>query len=206
MFKKAYSLQLNYEITDAEKIKAKKTLVLFEFLIQKLDSFLDHLDLMHSSFENSKNESKDIFERRADVRRYRDKVLQNFSEIEKIAFKCYISLNNFKSDTQTVKLIKSYTDSFEDLEKQTDRFSELFVDLQSEDFSTNIVKAIEFIKKQASELKQIIEDRVISHFKINILNQNWIANMSDKLQEKIENKDPKSVEMAKERDNNYINE
>jgi hypothetical protein len=199
MFKRSYSLQLNYEITDDEKIKAKKVLALFQFFVQKIDSFLDHLDLMYSSFKDSKDSSEEIFDRRADIRRYRDKVLENFSEIEKIAFKCYVILNYFKSDTQTVKLIKSYTDAFEDLEKQTERFSELFFDLQSDDFLTNVVKAIEFIKKQASELKQIIDDRIVAHFKNNVLNQNWISNMSDKLQEKIENKTPQAVEMAKER-------
>ena len=53
-------------------------------------------------------------------------------------------------------------------------------------------------------MEQIVNDRIIVHINNNILARNWVDNVSDELQQKIETQIPLSVQLVNER-NEKIN-
>lgn len=198
--RKIYAIQLSYEVPSEDKDKANKALLFLDYILKLLKKCDQHLDLMFIPFKNNPNVSPDqIFQARAGLRRYRDKVVDNFNDFKKYAFRTYIILQYFSSDTQIIKLNKSFVLSIDDIEKQVNRFVDLFSALDAKEFPTNIVKAIENIKKEVSQFEQIVEDRIISHIKDNILSKSWIDNISDELQEKVEKKIPLSIQLVNER-------
>jgi hypothetical protein len=72
-------------------------------------------------------------------------------------------------------------------------------DFKSPDFRTNVLSAIENIRKESSEIEKLIRDRIIPHIDANILANDWISNTGDKLQVKIENRIPIITELFNER-------
>ncbi len=202
MIKKSYSVQMAYNVSDQEKEKAEKTLLSLDILLNSLEGAEKHLDLMYIPFkENTETDSKQIFKARSSLRSYRDKCIENFNKFKKNAFISFTLLQTFSSDTQVVKLIKSFTLAIDDLEKQANRFFDLFEDLNSSDFSKNIVNAIESIIKESAQLKQIIEDRIKSHIQSNILARNWVDLVSEELQAKVEKRTPLVQKLIEEREN-----
>ena len=200
MIKRAYSAMLTYQISDSEKDQAEKAIRWFNHCQKILEQCEEHLNLMYNPFKKDNSITPDkIFTIRAALRRYRDKVVENFNNFKKIAFKCYSIMQPFTSDTQTEKLLKSFVSSVEDIETQVNRFVELFSNLQSEDFSKGIVSAIDNIKKESAKLEQIIEERIKNHIQTNILNKNWIDGVSNELQEKVEKKSPLVMQLVEER-------
>lgn len=197
---KIYALNMTYEVPDEEKDRATKVIMYLEHLIKILKFCEDHLDLIYTPFKDNKNISPDqAFTARAALRRYRDKVIENFNVFKRQAFKSFVLLQPFAIDTQIVKLLKSFVSSINDIEKQVNRFVDLFSNLQSKDFGVATVKAIENIKKELAELEQIIEDRMINHIQNNILARNWVDNVSNELQQKVEKQIPLSIELVQER-------
>jgi hypothetical protein len=161
----------------------------------------DHLELIYSPFRDNQNISPEqTFKARAALRRYRDAVIANFKIFKRQAFKCFALLQPFSIDTQIVKLNKSFVLSIADVEKQINRFVKLFSNLKSKDFAQSVVKTIDSVRKEMAQLKQIIEDRIITHIQTNILARSWVDNISDELQQKIETKTPLAIQLVEERD------
>src|ERR1019366_9363245 len=132
MIKHSYSVQLTYDVTDAEKAQAEKALIAFDFSSKLLGVAKDHLNIMHTPFkDNNDISTEEVIKFRAALRRFRDKSIENFNEFKKASFKCIALMQLFSSDTQTSKLIKSFISSVEDMEKQVNKFSESFNDLEN---------------------------------------------------------------------------
>jgi hypothetical protein len=200
MIKRAYSAMMTYQVSDSEKDQAQKAMRWFNHCIKILEQSEDHLNLMYNPFKKSSDiNAEQIFKVRSALRRYRDKVVENFNNFKKVAFKCYAIMQSFTSDTQTEKLLKSFVSSIQDIETQVNRFIELFSNLKSDDFAKAIVPAIENIKKEAAQLEQIVEDRIKKHIETNILARNWVDSVSDELQEKVEKKSPLAVQLVEDR-------
>ncbi len=198
--KRAYAAMMTYRVTDKEKEQAEKAIRWFNHCAKVLDQAENHLDLLYNPFKKTQNiASSDIFKIRAALRRYRDKVVENFNNFKKTAFKCYVIMQPFTSDTQTEKLLKSFTSAIEDIETQVNRFVDLFNNLKSDDFAKGAVTGIELIKKEIAQLKQIIDERIIHHLQGNILARNWVDNISEELQEKVEKKSPLVMQLVQER-------
>lgn len=198
---------MTYQVPDEEKDKATKIILYLDQLL-KIMSFCDnHIDLIYSPFKDSQEISQDqIFKVRAALRRYRDKVANNFNVLKRQSFKCFILLQPFSVDTQIVKLSKSFVLCVNDIEKQVNRFIDLFSNLKSKDFIPAIVKGAEGIKKETAQLKQIIEDRIKTHIQNNILARSWVDTVSDELQQKVEKKIPLSIKLVEDRENNMNKE
>lgn len=197
---KRYSIQMSYEVPSEDKDRAEKAIRAFDYLLKKLQSAGEHLDLIYIPFkENSNITPEQTYKARAALRRYRDKVADNFNIIKRIAFRCYVLLQPFASDTQIVKISKSFIFCMSDIEKQVNRFIDLFSTLEAKDFAPTVVKAVENVKKELAQLEQIVEDRIKNHVENNILARNWASNVSDQLQEKVEKRIPLSVELVNER-------
>lgn len=198
--RKVYAVSLSYEVPSEEKDQAEKALMAFDILLRKLKTCDEHLDLIYSPFKNNSNISPEqTYKVRASLRRYRDKVADNFNMFKRIAFRCFVFMQPFSSDTQVVKFSKSFVLAIGDIEKQVNRFIDLFADLESKDFAPTIVKSVENIKKEIAQLEQIIEDRVKPYIENNILAVNWVDSVSDELQEKVEKRVPLAVRLVEER-------
>lgn len=200
MIKKAYSIQMSYDVSDDEKKSAEQALIYFTAAEKLLNKASDHLNIMKTPFkENSDMTPDSVMKARAAIRRFRDKVIENFNDFKLSAFKCVHIMQEFSSDTQTVKLMKSFIASIDSLEVLVNEFSDLFNDLQSQDFSKNIVAAIESIQKESDGLDEIIDERIIDHIQSNILSKSWVDSVSNDLQMKVEQKTPLILDLFNKR-------
>lgn len=200
LIKKAYGVALNYEVSSAEKQQAEQALLSFKTAEKLLMLASDHLNIMKTPFkDNPDMTEQDIMKARAVVRRFRDKAIENFDLFKKTAFQCVNLMQIFATDTQTLKLIKSFISSIDELEVSVNHFSELFNDLQASDFSKNVVTDIENIQKQCDEIDEIIDDRIKTHIQTNILATSWVDSISNDLQMKIEQKTPLILDLYNQR-------
>lgn len=200
MEKKSYSVQMSYEVTDAEKSQAEQALLTFDYAQKLLRAASDHLDIMKTPFKDHPEIDKEQINKfRAALRRFRDKSIDNFNFFKISAFKCITAMQMFASDTQTVKVLKSFINAIEDIEKRVNDFSELFDNLESKTFVADVVKIIEVIQKECDELNDIIDERIKTHIQTNILGKNWTDNISNELQMKIEKETPLMIDLFNER-------
>ncbi len=201
MMLKKYAIQLSYSVSDEEKEQADKCLSYFNFLTKELKKAEDHLDLIYRPFKDGPNIlPEQSWKARAALWRFRDANVEMFNKVKKISFKCFSILNEFSSDSQVVKLNKSFVLAISDIEKQVNRFADLFSDLKSKEFGASVIKSIENIKKEIAQIQQIIEDRIMSYIEDNILNRTWVDGVSKELQQRIEDKIPESIRMVQERE------
>jgi len=200
MIKKIYAIQMSYTVSDTEKHQASQALLYFKNTEKLLQQASDHLNIMKTPFkDNSDMTPDDIMKARAVIRRFRDTAIENFDEFKKSSFQCVNLMQTFATDTQTLKLIKSFITSIDELEIKVNNFSELFNDLQSKDFSKNVVTAIEDIQKQCDEVDEIIDERIKTHIQTNILATSWVDSISNDLQMTIEQKTPLILDLFEER-------
>lgn len=200
MIKKSYSVQMSYEVSDTEKHQAEQALLCFKGAEKLLMQASDHLNIMKTPFKDNPDMSPDdIMAARAAIRRFRDKTIDNFDEFKKSAFQCVNLMQTFATDTQTLKLMKSFITAIDELETQVNSFSDLFNDLQAKDFVKDVVTAMENIQKQCDEIDQIIDERIKSHIQTNILATSWVDSISNDLQMKIEQKTPLILDLFNKR-------
>lgn len=200
MIKKVYAISMTYEVSDAEKVQAEKAIFCFNHSIKLLSLSKDHLDIMKTPFkDNPEMSPEDVMKARAALRRFRDKSVENFNEFKIASFQCVNIMQNFASDTQTVKLMKSFIASIDKLESLVNKFVDLFDDLESKDFPRNVVKNIEDIQNQCDEVEQIIDERIKSHIQTNILATSWVDSVSNDLQMKVEKKTPLILDLFNKR-------
>lgn len=206
MIKKAYAVQMSYDVSVAEKEQAEKSVVCFKFTNKKLKKASEHLNIMKNPFkDNPEIPSKDIMKARAAIRRFRDESVDNFNNFKKYAFKCIQIMQTFGSDTQIIKLIKSFINSIDELEKEVNKFVDLFSDLQSKEFAKEVVSSIDNIQKQCEELSSLMEERIVNYIQSNVLATSWVDTIGNELQLKIEKKKPLILELFNQRQN-QINE
>jgi hypothetical protein len=185
------AVSMSYSVSDEEKRQAEKALLCFRSTEKLLMLASDYLNIMKTPFkDNPDMTDEDVQKARAVIRRFRDKTIENFNIFKQEAFQCVNLMQIFATDTQTLKLIKSFITSIDELEVKVNDFSNLFNDLQSKDFSKNVVASIEDIQKQCEDIDQIIDERIKSHIQTNILATSWVDSISNDLQIKIEEKTP----------------
>lgn len=200
MLKRIYAINMTYEVTDAEKMQAEKALLLFNHAVKVLNLANEHLNVIKTPFKNNPEmSSEEVMKARAALRRFRDKCVENFNEFKTASFKCVNIMQNFSSDTQTVKLIKSFISSVDQLESKVNDFIELFSDLESKSFSKDIVDDIESIQKQCEEIEEIIDERIKNHIQTDVLAKSWVDSVSNELQMKVEKKKPLILDLFNQR-------
>lgn len=200
MIKKSYSVQMSYNVSDSERSQAEKALLYFKAAERYLVQASDYLNIMKTPFkDNQEMGPEDVMTARAVIRRFRDKAIDNFDKFKKTAFDCVNLMQTFSSDTQTLKLMRSFIAGVDDIEANVNQFSELFNDLHAKDFVKNVVTAIESIQKQCDEIEEIIDERIKSHIQTNILAKSWVDSISNDLQMKIEKKTPLIVDLYNQR-------
>ena len=200
MIKKAYLVQMTYDVSDAEKASAERALHFFNHAIKLLQLSSEHLDIMKTPFKNNPDmDPKEVMKARAAIRRFRDKSVENFNEFKKASFQCVHEMQEFASDTQTLKLMKSFISSIDDLEIKVNDFADLFNDLEAKDFSTQIVSNIENIQKQCDDIEEIVDERIKDHIQQNILATNWTDSVGKEMEMTIEPKTPLILDLFNKR-------
>lgn len=180
MIKRAYNIQMTYDISDSEKMYAEQALQVTDYLLGVVENFAAHLDMMYLPFkENPDITTEQIWKFRATFREYRDQAKENWTEVQHIGLRIVKLMNAFMSDTQIEKIMRSFNTSVEDVGKSFDDFLILFKNLQAQDFKENAVKTIESIKKEIAQLKEIIEERVQNILEKDILGKSWIDSTND---------------------------
>ena len=191
---------LSYDVSNEEKQQAEKALLCFDDAIKKLNIAVEHLDIMGTPFKDHPDiKEQEVVQYRAALRRFRDKMLENFTTFKMSAFKCVNAMQIFLSDPQVLKLVRLFISSIEDIEKQVNDLSELFNDLESKNFISNANKTIDNIQKLCEELKDIINARIRDHVKENIIGKNWLNGVSDQLQMTVERRTPVLIDLFKRR-------
>lgn len=198
--KKAYPIQMSYEVSDIEKSKAQQALLYFAATLKLLQKASDYLNIMKTPFKDNPDiSSEEMMKARAAVRRFRDKSIDLFNDFKEAAFKCVNAMQTFASDTQSVKLMKSMITAIDELEVKVNNFSELFDDLQSKDFTKNVVTGIEDVQKQCDDIEEIIDERIKPHIQNNILATSWVDSVSQDLQMKVEKQTPLILDLFNKR-------
>jgi hypothetical protein len=200
MIKRAYLVQMTYDVSDNEKASAEKALQFFDHALKLLQLSSEHLDIMKTPFKNNPEmDPKEVMKARAAIRRFRDKAVENFNEFKKAAFQCVHSMQEFATDTQTLKLMKSFISSIDDLEAKVNNFVDLFSDLEAKDFPTQVVSLIEDIQQQCSDIEEIIDERIKDHIQQNILATNWTDSVGKEMEMTIEPKTPLILDLFNKR-------
>lgn len=201
MIKRAYAIQMSFDVPDAEKRVAEKAYESFEDLLSLLRLASTHLDIIYEPFKKLQSpvDAETIMEYRVTFRDYRDKIKENYDEIIKKAYNCALLMGEFSSDNRIVDMMNAFVSAKDDLEKQVNRLLSIFSNLNSSEFAIYLTKAIELVKKENSQLKDLINDRVLEHISTNILAKNWVNNVTDENQRKVYERLPLIVELFRER-------
>ena len=105
---------MSYEVPDEDRERAEKANDAFDYLLRKIHMCDEHLDLIYLPFkENSNISPEQLYKVRAALRRYRDRVADNFNALKRISFKCFVRLQPFSSTyTNLAKLSKAFVVSY----------------------------------------------------------------------------------------------
>lgn len=198
--KRAYSIQMSFEVPDSEKRVAEKASESFSDLVGELRESQKHINLLYIPFSKHENyDSEEILNYRVVLRRFRDQVKINFDKVMKKAHHSILLMSKFATDTQTVELMAAFNSQIDDLRKQVDRFLGLFSNIGSAEFVAALIKSIDSIKKQVNQIKQTVNDRILDHIDTNILAKSWASTVTDEYENKVYEKKPLIVELFKER-------
>lgn len=198
-----FAIQLSYNISEREKDFARKALIGLKYVKNNLDKCINYLKLIQTPFkDNNDLTPENTWKTRAALWQYRDNTIDKFNTFKLIAFKSFLILNIFSSDTQVENLKKTYVVSIQELENLVNKFSDLFNDIESKEFKENMVKSIDLIVKKSDEIKKIIDERIETHLKQNILAKTWVDEMSSELGIDIEENEPLIKELIENRKNN----
>ncbi len=202
MFSKfADSVNMSLDVPSSEKKIAQKAVRKFQFLVKKIDAFDKHLDILYNPFKSHENVSKEsITDHRAALRRYRDKINENFDEIKVFIVGCITDLNYFSSDTNISEIINSFNDSISNISESLEMLLSGLDNWNDKDYRNNIITHIESVKKQIDQLNKLINDRIIADINTNILAKNWTDNLDDKLKSSIKDKEPYIKQLHDERE------
>lgn len=179
MKKYSYILDMSYDVSDLEKQKADKAVLLFDQVIKDMYKACEFLDLMKQPFEKDSNITTDeVLNIRAEIREYRDNILEKFNIFKGTALQCLNIMEIFSNDTEISKLMKSFIVSIEEIEEAVNELMNVFADLNDPEFVKNVIKWIGNIQLLCDSLEDVIYNRIVRHIKSNILATTWADSIS----------------------------
>jgi truncated hemoglobin YjbI len=198
--RKAYAIQMSFEVPDSEKRLAEKAEERFEELLSTMKVAIEYLDLIYGPFKKHDNlDMKLIMHYRKTFRQYRDAVKRRYDKIIKMAFKCVMLMNEFAKDFAIKEIVNSFLAMVKELEKYINIFLSIFSDLSDAEFKNKLISTIDSIRKTSNQIRQVVNDRILDHIDTNILAKNWASDFSDKYQEIVEEKIPLVMQLFRER-------
>lgn len=197
----AQSVNMSLDVPSGEKKIAQKCVRRFQGLSKKFDAFDKHLDILYNPFKSHENVTEEsVLENRAALRRYRDKIKENFDDVRLFIISCIKELNYFSYDTTVSELIKSFDDSIGDCENSINELLLALDNWQDKDYRKNIMKNMDDVRKYTSEIEKLVDERIITHINTNILAKNWTDSLDDELRSSIKEKEPYIKQLHKERE------
>lgn len=196
--KRAYSIQMNFDVPDSEKMVAEKAEEYFDSLKSMMEDLSNYLDLIYIPFQKRQNlDMNMVLKYEKTFRQYNEEVQKKFAKIMDRANRSVASMSEFSTDTATSELINSFMDSIKELEKYSDTFVSIFQNLNNPEFRNHLVSTIESIKKQLGQIRQLISDRILDHIDNNILakEKNWLNTSEKPMKERV----PLVIQLFKER-------
>lgn len=198
--KLAYSIEMSFDVTEAEKKIAAQAGQLLDQVINLLDLAQDHLDLMYNPFKKYEYISPEsLHENRGKLYLFKKQVKKNFDEITYVVFQVVQKLNNFNSDYHVKELINSIEKSMENLKNEIETYLDTLDNFEAADFRDKVLTSLDNSKKEMQELEKLIKERIIEFIDTNILAKNWTSKTTDQFKAKIEDKVPLITELFHER-------
>lgn len=191
MQKFAYKAKMTLSIPDSEKRMAEKAEERFNELKSRLELAIEHLDIAYESFKDLKDPDKnEILKFRRVFLKFRDRVERNFNRIMKLGFRCAVTAGEFIEDPSVHDFLSSYDSYFKEIEHQVNIFLGIFSNIDGDDFIRTLVESIENIKKEVSQLQQLIDDRILEFFQNDVLARDWTNAKSIHYEEEIKERLP----------------
>lgn len=184
---KTAQIQFSSPISTEEEYQAKKILISIKYAKKSLEKATKHLENVLKPFEDNPDISaEEVWDNRAMFRGFRDTSVYNFNNFKIDAFKCINFFKTFESDYNVIKIVKSFIDSIDDLQKAVNTFTELFdpASMKSKSFVTDIKANIEDILSKSDDIFDLIDNRIKTYVTVNILNINWLDEVRDNLKVK----------------------
>jgi dGTP triphosphohydrolase len=198
--KKAYSIQMSFNVPDSERRVAEKAVEHFEDLLSRMKLALEYLDLIYGPFaELAQADPEQVVENRVILRKYRDQVKRNFDKIMRKAYRCMLLMGEFNTDTSTGEMMNTFMQAMKDVEKQVNVLLSIFSNLNSAEFKNHLIASIDSVRKQVNQVKQMVNDRILEHVDTNILAKNWMSDLSERYHHTVQEKMPLVTELFKER-------
>jgi len=212
MLKSADTVEMTLDITEEEKKTANQLVKVLKLLIDKLVSYNNYLNHLYNPFKKYQQVSTESIEKyRATLWRFTEEIEEKFLGSErsndpkdwsfkKTAFICAAKLKEFSTDTHISKLLESFSDDSTDVEDNVIQLVAIIRNHTSSTFRNNVITAMENTKKEISEFKKLIEDRIIDHINTNILAKNWIEDSSQELNIPVQEREPYVVRLYQDRE------
>ncbi len=181
--KLAQLVEMSLDVPDGDKKIARKIVQRLQQVIKKIELFEKQLDILYNPLKNNESvSSESIVENRGTIRRYRDEIEKIFTETRTLAYLTLQEMNYFAIDSHIMELIKSFTDSFNDLDEYCNILLENLDDYKSDNYKENVISTIEAVQKQCGQLENLIKERMIKHINTNIIASNWYDGLSETVQ------------------------
>lgn len=197
----AQSVNMSVDVTSAEKKIGQRLVLKFQHLVKKIDAFDKHLDIIYNPFKSHETISEEsVLEHRASLRRYRDKINENFTDIKVFIVGCITDLNYFSYDPNVSEIINSFNDSIGIVAESLEKLLSDLDNWKAKDYRNIVMKSVENIKKETKQLEDLINDRIIADINTNILAKNWTDNLDDELKSSIKDREPYIKQLHDERE------
>lgn len=198
--KLANIIEMVFKIPESEKELARQALELTQKLGAKLKQSEDYLDIIYDPLKKFENlDGEKLVEKQGLFVRFKNKSKENYEELMEESFKLITLLKYFENDTKMAEIISSLNSELDKLKKQVEDLFDSLDNLEGITFQTDAVGEIENIQKTTEQLKNYLDDRINNYLTKNVLAENWINDIENKLNSKIEQKIPLITQLYNER-------
>jgi len=210
MFKKiAETIEMSFDIPEAEKDIAKVSKQHFEATISSLKFAVDHLDHIYNPFKEHSNISvESVVENRGILQgRYSTKIKDNFEKVKKYALVAIRKLNKFTDgDSDIVEIVNTFEEAIGGIEDDVSKFLDILKnEYESEDFRKLVIDIVDNIKSKSDRLEDLVYNRIIDHINVNILTKSWMHDIDVDDNDDDDNI-PYIVQLVKEREEKLGND
>jgi len=177
--------QITFKIPVAEKEYARKALNEFDKISSEtLKTFVEHLDRMYQPFTDYKGITP---EQSMDASMHFNifsKYLQdNLIDLKKSVYNSLEYLKRFDSASEVISMLNSIDDTIRNIDKLVQILREVLEELNTKDFQTNAVAAMDSIKKECAQLKQLISETITQYIRDHILGEDWTSEIKEEIHE-----------------------
>jgi hypothetical protein len=198
----ADTVEMSIVIPDSEKGIATKLITNLEKLSKKYDAFNTLLDKIYTPFSNSEQQipEESIKKYKPSLVQYKKEIEESTKEIQHLAILCEEGLKEFASDTDIGEILATFENDISVISDDVRILGDVLYKWDDNDFKDMVVKAIENLKKEIGNSRELINDRIIPHINENVLKKSWVQDVGEEMNYEIKDKEPIIKELYKERE------